>query len=780
MTDPGSSSSKPAAALGRALVVYVGFAFGVLEATELLSGRLGLPDWIFTAVLVILAAGLPLISVTAWLSASGAHRRRTEGAAALPLRFRLFTWKNAVLSGVAALALVGLVQTVGWVTAAAFGPSEADWARREGIRLLEEAMDEGRDSVAYVLALRVEAALPDDADALRLVDRAAPLDTLHSAPSGARVFRRHWGLTGDAWEEVGTTPYVTRTPPWRYPRYVDRPAYVYRLELDGHAPNWVAGMWPGRWEETLLEAGDARAYMARVREPPQQIGMPGLDHLRPPEAVPGFFIDRFEVTNAQFKTFVDAGGYQDPGYWQEAFEENGAPVAWADAVSRFVDRTGRPGPSTWSAGDFPDGEDDHPVAGVSWYEAAAYAVFAGKLLPTVWQWSAASTPERSQYIVSPANMADRAGTRAVGATGSMTALGVFDMAGNVREWVYNENPTNGGRYLLGGGYDDPSFAFNDAASFSAWDRAPSNGFRLASWEDPEDGGIAQARAPLPSLVRDFGAEIPVSDEIFEVYRRMYDYDPMPLEARIEQADTTADYIGELVTVDAAYGGERLMIYLYRPPEGVQPFQTVIYFPGSGVIYGRRSQIGSRYQFFDFLVKNGRAVAFPVYKGTWERGGDLDSDYPSETAGYREYVVQWVQDLNRTIDYIEARPDLDAGSLGYFGRSWGAYLGGIIPAVTPRLDVAVLQTAGLPVQRALPEVDLVNYLPRVTIPVIMINGEHDPFFPLETSQTPMFEMLGTPPGLKRHVVYPGAHGVPRDRLIQETLDFFDEHLGPVAR
>ena len=49
----------------------------------------------------------------------------------------------------------------------------------------------------------------------------------------------------------------------------------------------------------------------------------------------------------------------------------------------FVDATGRPGPSTWEAGDYPEGEDDFPVAGVSWYEAAAYAEYVGKVLPTI-------------------------------------------------------------------------------------------------------------------------------------------------------------------------------------------------------------------------------------------------------------------------------------------------------------------------------------------------------------------------------------------------------------
>jgi len=82
------------------------------------------------------------------------------------------------------------------------------------------------------------------------------------------------------------------------------------------------------------------------------------------------------------------------------------------------------------------------------------------------------------------------------------------------------------------------------------------------------------------------------------------------------------------------------------------------------------------------------------------------------------------------------------------------------------------------EQPLPEADPLNFVSRITIPVLMVNGRMDPYFNVETSQRPMFELLGTPAGQKRHVIYEAGHFVPRDQLVKETLDWFDRYLGPV--
>ncbi len=99
-----------------------------------------------------------------------------------------------------------------------------------------------------------------------------------------------------------------------------------------------------------------------------------------------FFLDRYPVSNRQFYEFVAGGGYQQANLWDEGI----LPI-----VLEFVDGTGHPGPKHWQNGCYPGGEEKHPVIGVNWYEAAAYARWIGKRLPSDAEWvKAGSWPVR--------------------------------------------------------------------------------------------------------------------------------------------------------------------------------------------------------------------------------------------------------------------------------------------------------------------------------------------------------------------------------------------------
>ena len=106
------------------------------------------------------------------------------------------------------------------------------------------------------------------------------------------------------------------------------------------------------------------------------------------------------------------------------------------------------------------------------------------------------------------------------------------------------------------------------------------------------------------------------------------------------------------------------------------------------------------------------------------------------------------------------------------------MGGLIPAVERRFKAIVLNVGGLAMYKTLPEIDPINFLTRIYQPVLMLNGKYDMFFPVETSQRPMFNLLGTPEKDKKIIIYDTGHLVPRTDLIKETLAWYDKYLGPV--
>jgi dienelactone hydrolase len=145
--------------------------------------------------------------------------------------------------------------------------------------------------------------------------------------------------------------------------------------------------------------------------------------------------------------------------------------------------------------------------------------------------------------------------------------------------------------------------------------------------------------------------------------------------------------------------------------------------------------------------------------------------------YRDEVVLAAKDFGRSLDYLETRPDVDRNRLGFYGLSWGAGVGPIVSAIDHRVKVAVLVGGGCE-YGVPPEIDPINFAPRVKIPVLMINGRYDFTAPLETCQEPVFRLLGSPSGAKKHLVFDGGHVPPWIPTFRETLNWFDRFLGPV--
>lgn len=184
--------------------------------------------------------------------------------------------------------------------------------------------------------------------------------------------------------------------------------------------------------------------------------------------IPAFLIDRYEVTNEAFMAFVADGGYRDRTWWPDTLQLQGVSVPFETAGETFVDRTGLPGPRTWTGGTFAGDRAQHPVAGVSWYEAAAYAQWAGRQLPTLPQWWRAALgdvdrpyPWGSDFTTldERANFSMMATTPVGKLSAGMSPYGAHDMAGNVREWLAGD--PGAARYpAIGGSWQDPSYMFS--------------------------------------------------------------------------------------------------------------------------------------------------------------------------------------------------------------------------------------------------------------------------------------------------------------------------------
>jgi dipeptidyl aminopeptidase/acylaminoacyl peptidase len=200
----------------------------------------------------------------------------------------------------------------------------------------------------------------------------------------------------------------------------------------------------------------------------------------------------------------------------------------------------------------------------------------------------------------------------------------------------------------------------------------------------------------------------------------------------------------------------------------------VFFPGSGA-QGASRQNDSQPRFIDFIVKSGRAVIYPTYNSTFERS--LKPLPPSVSQAYRDLVIQNAKEVRRTVDYLASRPDIDAEKIAYYGFSWGGREGLNFTALESRFKASILLAAGLDRTRFAPEIDQINFAPRVAVPTLMLNGREDFRFPYEESQLPMFRALGSRE--KSHVLIKSGHAPARIDIIKPILDWLDKHLGPVV-
>ncbi len=239
-----------------------------------------------------------------------------------------------------------------------------------------------------------------------------------------------------------TAPLEKQERLWRFllqheSQHTETIAFVLQLQrwhlLERHQEMWARGC-----AENLPSSLEPPAEMIEIPAGEFEMGNDSIDALDNERSLhrvylDTYWIDRYPVTCGQYRVFVEAGGYQNSHWWSPAgwqwLQENpvAQPLYWSDAP-------------TW---------DNHPVCGVSWYEAEAYARFVGKRLPTEAEWEKAASWDaaagrRQTYPWGDAepqtqrcNHDNIAGQTTPVNTYPLgqSAFGCYDMLGNVWEWT---------------------------------------------------------------------------------------------------------------------------------------------------------------------------------------------------------------------------------------------------------------------------------------------------------------------------------------------------------
>ena len=191
---------------------------------------------------------------------------------------------------------------------------------------------------------------------------------------------------------------------------------------------WVCGT------QHIPSADDTHEGMVLIPAGAFEMGSPtGKNNERPVHTVylDAFYMDIYEVTNAQYKAFIDAN---------PAWQKDNIVAEYHDGVYLRL----------WEGNDYPEGKADHPVVYVSWYAAMAYAEWAGKRLPTEAEWEKAARgghmgkayPSGDMLDASLANYARHFNAPIAVGQYPPNGYGLYDMAGNISEWCLDEYDPN--------------------------------------------------------------------------------------------------------------------------------------------------------------------------------------------------------------------------------------------------------------------------------------------------------------------------------------------------
>jgi len=666
-------------------------------------------------------------------------------------------------------------------------PGRARGRRERGRAALARATalsDSGRYLEAYAAFTDAERALPGDSAVAKLQPKVADILTVTSEPSGAHVWIQRFDTTAAQPRDsvlLGETPITARR--------LARGDYRLVIAKDGFVPaTTLSAMYGTRPQLArfrmgapipisvrLVAAGAAPAEMVLVPGGTYQLAGPSMP-LGQQADLADYFIDKYEVSNEEYRAFVASGGYR------------------RGELAGFADRSGMPGPRGWTGQEFPAGRDRYPVTGVSWREGAAYCAAHGRRLPTVFEWEKAArngATAPGEGVMMPwgyvrpgdatvlrANFLSN-GPAAVDAYPfGISVYGAYNMAGNAKEWI--ANPVRDGYGVMGGSWEDPIYLYAAFSGLAADASSPALGFRCARLADTRVAGKDQGafRIPIENRTPHYATVAPAE---FRSLLEHYRYDSRPLEVAVLETVETPDWTRQKIRY-VALEGDTALAYLYLPRQAAAPFQTMVYLSSTAAFVQIRSVPEEVELIIAPNIRGGRAVLAVVFKGMAERAFGPGWEPPDAgSVRFRDLMVLHGTELRRALDYLATRPEVDTQRLAYVATSWGAGSRLALAAIDRRFHAVVLLGGGIDDRisaTALPEASSINFAPYIRPPKLLLNGRDDEEDPWLTRGLPLWNLLREP---KQLVLVPGAgHMVPLEARVSAINKFLDQMLGPVRR
>jgi len=726
---------------------YAIAAFVTVQVASLVSDSFGLEEEFMQNIIIVFLVILPFIALVAWAASSKYGTFKILGISL----FLLFT---------------------------GYGTGSYIWVNSYMLPQVKDYLSEDDNVSAWLTSSKINSFAPFFSSISNDSDDISALAEIKTQQDGVSISWRAYA-SNDEWRLIGRSP----IQPLRLPRGI----LQFKLEKEGYETSYFSSSNPSlKLYNSPVEFGWS---LEPINIQPQGSIPPGMTYIQGGSFIPAltgagvdpvylhpFYIDKFEVTNKDFKGFMDAGGYSNSQYWVEMdFIKDGVSLSFEQAQEIMIDSTGMTGPAGWEVGTYLQGTENKPVTGISWYEALAYARYKGNILPPMYHWAKAAFPP--DEIISPISpkllkTSNFSRERIEDIGQGEGAYGTFDMAGNAKEWVWN---IFGGRGLtLGGAFDEPTYLASQTSPQPRMDRSLKNGFRTARLINPRDlnpfGDPIETQAP-----KDLSFYKPMSDEVFKVYSRSFEVDSSKPKSKVIYVDDSHPiWIKERISIEVGYNEEMMDMLIFKPKNSFGPSSPVVIHPGSNY-YSTPPEIDdiNPGEFsLDFLIKSGKTLVWPAWKGSLNRmpatrsGGDRMRDF-------RNLYIAWVGDTNKTLDYLETRNDIDTDNIFYLGMSYGALFNTHTLLFENRYKGAILYVGGV-FPTYPPLVDGINHMPRIDTPFLMLNGEQDYLVPKSAAMY-FYQSTGTPEKDKKIVFYDSGHWpLPRNQMIKETLDFIKKY------